>query len=687
MAKFTGCLPLSLNVIAFDAMPLMDAVRSRRSMSQESNTAVSEPSQMPNDVGNVCSVYGNANKEGTLDYQGDLLNSHKRKRDESLDQFGSAKLAKGTPHDFHDAYSEPLTKAIANMLETDSSSLRDHVKNDGGGNINDEEGDRQHSEGENEEVAENGEEDDVSITDQLDERKFFSASAFTSDEVSKMEPIMRKAMEVPIALIEKDGYEAYKRFVRERSMKRNRRNEDQLQNTRQAILDSAIRGDPRDYQRIFFEIAKTQNTIINLGTGFGKTLIALLCIRHFSADFESGRQTLFLVPSVALAVQQSMTLRANLPGFRIQTACYASSNSVTNRHGLNKANVIVATHGAILDLMMHYADIVNMSKFNLLVIDECHYATGNHAYSVIMKKFYHTTPKDERPRVLGLTASPLVNVKATHSDDHLKHMLGSLEQILDSTLVSISGLQLGQDSISGLDRKSAEERVIQYGGRIDIAKSIPSAENLPLHQSRYREFRQLEGLYQDLGALVVSIYCKTLIREISRNSYEQESNQQFNWAVKHLTDVALFCDQECVSAFCGVSRNRGLALFAGCLFYQNLANQPSFLDSAAVGRVFCRVARTNFWHSKSCWKNRLKSTEELRLSVLYSPTDALRRWRFIITFSIGARRLTRATGLERAKHGARTMLVIAISMMMEDNSQTPRKKFKIVLIWDKKLSL
>ena len=495
---------------------------------------------------------------GKLDIQNELLHGRKRKRDESRDEFGPAELANGTSHGFHDGHPSKMTEmAMSATSEIDSPGLRGEVGADDDGygeNLADDEAEQDSAE-ENVNETENGVDLDGCFTEELNERHIFSASAFTSDEVAKVEPIMRKAIEIPLAKIEKEGYGAYQEFLRERGMKRSKRSEEQERNAKRAIHDSAINGDPRDYQRIFFQIAKTRNTIIHLGTGFGKTLIALLCIRHFSPDFSSGRQTLFLVPSVALAVQQTMTLRANLPGFKIATACYASSHSMPSRQGFSKANVIVATHGALLDLLMHYGDIVNMSKFNLLVIDECHYATGNHAYSIIMRKFYHSTPKDERPRVLGLTASPLVNVKETHSDEHLTNMLRNLEQILDSTLVSFSGLNLDQESRSGLFRRSAEEHVIQYRGRTNIARSIPSAQNLPLHPSRYREFRQLEGLYQDLGALLVSIYSKTLAREISRNSYDKESTQQFACALKHLNDVSSFCSQECLVAPYGVSRS------------------------------------------------------------------------------------------------------------------------------------
>jgi ERCC4-related helicase len=113
------------------------------------------------------------------------------------------------------------------------------------------------------------------------------------------------------------------------------------------IEDATIKGDPHEYQRALFVIAKSKNTIINLGTGFGKSLISILCIRHHSSSFQEGKQTLFLVPSDELAIQQSATLRANLPNFSTQAACYDSSNTNGARESLAKANIMVATHGAV----------------------------------------------------------------------------------------------------------------------------------------------------------------------------------------------------------------------------------------------------------------------------------------------------------------------------------------------------
>ena len=198
----------------------------------------------------------------------------------------------------------------------------------------------------------------------------------------------------------------------------------------------------------------------------------------------------------------------------------------------------------IYDLLRHYGDMFQMSRFNLVVIDECHYAIGNHPYALVMTKFYHTLPKNERPRILGLTASPLVNVKETHSDDQLRAMLTSLEDLLDAKLFSIS-MVVPEDGDQPIElSKSAEERVILFK-TTNTGKAIPSAENLPLHQSRFREFRQLNQLYQDLGPLALSIYCKVLVRELSINSFEQESPTQFSQALDHLEHIANFCDREC----------------------------------------------------------------------------------------------------------------------------------------------
>ena len=44
-----------------------------------------------------------------------------------------------------------------------------------------------------------------------------------------------------------------------------------------------------------------------------------------------------------------------------------------------------------------------MDQVNLLIFDECHHATGNDPYAIIMRDYYPLCRKP--PRILGLTAS------------------------------------------------------------------------------------------------------------------------------------------------------------------------------------------------------------------------------------------------------------------------------------------
>lgn len=50
---------------------------------------------------------------------------------------------------------------------------------------------------------------------------------------------------------------------------------------------------------------------------------------------------------------------------------------------------------------------IQVQDVAVLVMDEAHHANGNHPYATIMAHFVANTPKHMRPRVLGLTATPV----------------------------------------------------------------------------------------------------------------------------------------------------------------------------------------------------------------------------------------------------------------------------------------
>ncbi|XP_071720798.1 endoribonuclease Dicer homolog 1 isoform X2 [Rutidosis leptorrhynchoides] len=90
--------------------------------------------------------------------------------------------------------------------------------------------------------------------------------------------------------------------------------------------------------------------------------------------------------------------------------------------------------------------IIKMEAINLLILDECHHAVKKHPYSLVMSEFYHTTTKDKRPSVFGMTASP-VNLKGVSSQVDCAIKIRNLETKLDSVVCTIK------------DRKELEKHV------------------------------------------------------------------------------------------------------------------------------------------------------------------------------------------------------------------------------------
>ena len=77
----------------------------------------------------------------------------------------------------------------------------------------------------------------------------------------------------------------------------------------------------------------------------------------------------------------------------------------------NESNVLVMTAQIFLDLLCHA--YIRLSQVNLLIFDECHHAKKNDPYKQIMQ-FFDGCPRDEHPKVMGLTAS-IVNGKVKPS--------------------------------------------------------------------------------------------------------------------------------------------------------------------------------------------------------------------------------------------------------------------------------
>lgn len=201
--------------------------------------------------------------------------------------------------------------------------------------------------------------------------------------------------------------------------------------------DTHIVDDPRSYQLELFERAKQENTIAVLDTGTGKTLIAVLLLRHTideelerRAQNQSPRIAFFLAPFVNLVFQQHAVLESNLghPSARIFGGLRPDLWTKAQWMDVFNTNKAVVCTPDVLKICLDQG-FLTMAHINLVIFDEAHHAKLDHAYSLIMSEHYEKVEGDQKPRVFGMTASP-IDIKADALD------IASAARALESTLHS-----------------------------------------------------------------------------------------------------------------------------------------------------------------------------------------------------------------------------------------------------------
>lgn len=334
----------------------------------------------------------------------------------------------------------------------------------------------------------------------------------------------------------------------------------------------------------------------------GKTFVAILLIKEYASRQETQtQQAVFLVPSVALAVQQTETLVANL-ALDVKTASQYTVISAGSRQKLAECQVLVATHGAYLELLKHYGDMFSIDKVHLMIIDECHHCTGNSAYVSILRNFYHRTALERRPRILGLTASPLINFKTSVSPTQLNTLLRDLETTLDSKIVSMKALGIQETEASAYLNRNLSETILTYTAE-DAARKLPEYDAERVHFCRKKELDQLTQLFIDLGPLVVRLYCQFALEEIKRNEYEAESHEEFLVVKEHLQSIITWCEGK------GGGRSEKL------IELERLLSREFGKDSSAVGLLFVQRritaaalnvyfrSKSRYEHHRECLRN------------------------------------------------------------------------------------
>ncbi|MEN6517613.1 MAG: DEAD/DEAH box helicase [Methanospirillum sp.] len=158
----------------------------------------------------------------------------------------------------------------------------------------------------------------------------------------------------------------------------------------------------RQYQLAIAMRALDQNTMVVLPTGLGKTAVALLVTAARLKEDPAAR-VLMLAPTKPLAEQHYRFFRdfLVLPDDDAFVLFTGETPPAERVRGWERARICFATPQVIKNDCL--AGRYSLEDVALLVVDECHRAVGNYAYTFLAEWYAKTAA---HPLVLAMTASP-----------------------------------------------------------------------------------------------------------------------------------------------------------------------------------------------------------------------------------------------------------------------------------------
>lgn len=128
---------------------------------------------------------------------------------------------------------------------------------------------------------------------------------------------------------------------------------------------------------------------------------------------------------------------------------------------LSVFDVFVFTEKKLYDVLSH--GFSKIEDFDLIVFDECHHADQSHYYNLIMQDFFYfnLTEDSKRPKILGLTASPIKEKVGdciqTNIDSEIKSKLQNLSNNLYSKFID-----LDKQQIQAIEKQNTEIDIQKY---------------------------------------------------------------------------------------------------------------------------------------------------------------------------------------------------------------------------------
>ena len=108
---------------------------------------------------------------------------------------------------------------------------------------------------------------------------------------------------------------------------------------------------------------------------------------------------------------------------------------------------------------------------SLLIFDECHHARKNHPYNGILRE-YAQLPPSRRPKIFGMTASPIWNPHNPQAS------IQELEMNMHSKVVGV------HENVAELEEKSPKPEEVSWGMQQAAVPLIPrrsASSDIPIH--------------------------------------------------------------------------------------------------------------------------------------------------------------------------------------------------------------
>uniref|UniRef100_A0A1I7XT52 Dicer-like protein 1 n=1 Tax=Heterorhabditis bacteriophora TaxID=37862 RepID=A0A1I7XT52_HETBA len=192
---------------------------------------------------------------------------------------------------------------------------------------------------------------------------------------------------------------------------------------------------PRDYQVELLDKSCKRNTIVQLGTGAGKTFIAVLLIKEYALQLISpyekgGKRALFIVNkgmvSLCLVEQQAShiachtTLKVGKLHGNLNYNALASKADFENF--IREFNVVVITAQVLVDIVSHA--YLNLDRVAVLIFDECHHVLGlKHPYRVVMNRTTSTNSWS-----YGISYNGLIRIIFEYKQDSCRQFCSSTNE-------------------------------------------------------------------------------------------------------------------------------------------------------------------------------------------------------------------------------------------------------------------